>query len=156
MLFFLVFRMKISDFKDKSVLVMGLGKFGGGLDCAIFASDAGADVLVTDLAEKSKLTDALDKLSGCGNIDYRLGEHLESDFANTDIVIVNPAVPPENKFVKIAKDAGALITSQIEIFFQLCPARIVGITGANGKSTTTSITHHLLSAGDRKSLRHTG
>ena len=137
-------------FKGKKVLVMGLGKFGGGLDCAVFASDAGADVLVTDLAEKSKLQDALGKLSGISNIQYRLGEHLESDFANTDIVIVNPAVPPGNKFVKIAEDAGALITSQIEIFFQLCPAQIVGITGANGKSTTTALTHHLLKAGDRK------
>ena len=139
--------MKVKFFRGKQVVVMGLGKFGGGLDCAIFASDAGANVLVTDLAEKSKLADAIDKLSGYENIEYRLGEHVESDFANADIVIVNPAVPPENKFIKIAADAGALITSQIEIFFQLCPIRIVGITGANGKSTTAALTHHLLNAG---------
>ena len=126
---------------------MGLGKFGGGLDCAAFASNVGADVLVTDLAEKSKLAESLDKLSDYTSIEYRLGEHVESDFSDADIVIVNPAVPPGNKFVKIAAAAGALITSQIEIFFQLCPARIVGITGANGKSTTTALTHHLLNTG---------
>lgn len=129
---------------------MGLGKFAGGLDCAMFVSGAGANTLVTDLAEKSKLTDALDKLKSYDNIEYRLGEHVESDFTDADIVIVNPAVPPDNKFVKIAAESGALVTSQIEIFFQMCSASIVGITGANGKSTTTSITHHLLSAGDRK------
>ena len=128
---------------------MGLGKFGGGLDCAVFACDAGAKVLVTDLADESKLAATLDKLSEYDSIKYRLGEHVESDFTDADMVIVNPAVPPENKFVKIAKDAGAIITSQIEIFFQMCPSPIVGITGANGKSTTTSITHHLLNAGPR-------
>lgn len=137
-------------FRGKKVLVMGLGKFGGGLDAAVFAQKAGAEVLITDLADENKLQNSIEKLSSLDNIQYRLGEHLESDFAEADAAIVNPAVPPGNKFVEIAEKSGALITSQIELFFQLCKGKIVGITGANGKSTTTSLTHHLLSAGSNK------
>lgn len=122
---------------------MGLGRFGGGLDSALFACKAGAKVTVTDLAQPDDLSDALKDLNSF-NVEYHLGKHLEEDFLNTDIVIVNPAVPPQSKFIELAKQAGKLITSQIEIFFQLCPAPIVGITGANGKSTTTALTAHLL------------
>ena len=60
------------------------------------------------------------------------------------MVVVNPAVPLDNKFVQVARRAGRRVTSQIELFFELCPATIIGITGANGKSTTTSLTAHLL------------
>lgn len=137
-------------FRGKQVLVMGLGKFGGGLDAAQFAYNAGANVTITDLADKDKLSKSLEKLSDYPQIRYRLGEHKAEDFAGADVVIVNPAVPPNNKYVRIAQDAGTLVTSQIELFFQLCKAPVVGITGANGKSTTTSLTHHILSAGSRK------
>jgi UDP-N-acetylmuramoylalanine--D-glutamate ligase len=132
--------------QDKRVLVMGLGRFGGGLDSALFAAKAGARVLVTDLASETELEDSLRKLKEY-DISFHLGEHHEDDFRQTQVLIVNPAVPPDNQFVQMARKAGALVTSQMELFFQLCPARIVGITGANGKSTTTSLTAHLLKSG---------
>lgn len=133
-------------FGDKRVVVMGLGRFGGGLDSALFAVKAGARVLVTDLADGSELEESMRSLEGC-EVEYRLGEHREEDFLQAQVVIVNPAIPGDNKYVLIARKAGALITSQIELFFQMCPAQIIGITGANGKSTTTSLTAHLLRAG---------
>ena len=130
----------------KSVLVMGLGQFGGGVDSAIFASEAGAKVTITDLADEKTLTESLEQLSK-HNVEYHLGGHHEEDFTKADIVIVNPAVPPDNRFVQIAHNANKTITSQIEIFFQLRACRTVGITGANGKSTTAALTAHLLTAG---------
>ena len=133
-------------FQDKRVLVMGLGRFGGGLDSALFAVKAGARVLVSDLASETELERTLQKLNEY-DISFRLGEHREDDFRQTQVLIVNPAVPPDNQFVQIARNAGALVTSQMELFFQLCPSRIIGITGANGKSTTTSLTAHLLKSG---------
>ena len=139
--------MDIGFFRDKKVVIMGLGRFGGGIDSAIFAAKSGANVMVTDLQSHNKLSKSVKELKAYYNIEYRLGEHLEEDFASADIVIVNPAVPRENKYIKIAKDKGALITSQVELFFEICPAKIIGITGANGKSTTTSLTAHLLEAG---------
>ena len=136
-------------FKDKKVVVMGLGRFGGGVDSALFAARAGADVLVTDLAAESELAGSIEVLKAV-SVQYRLGEHRDDDFCNADILIVNPAVSPDNRYIQLAQKAGAIITSQMEIFFQLCPATIVGITGANGKSTTTSLTAHLLQASSRK------
>ena len=133
-------------FQGKRVLVMGLGRFGGGLDSALFAAKAGAEVCVTDLANETELADSLEKLKDC-DIEYRLGEHCEGDFRQAQILIVNPAVPPNNKYIETARKAGCLITSQMELFFQLCPGRIIGITGANGKSTTSSLAAHLLKSG---------
>lgn len=139
--------MEASFLKNKKVLIMGLGRFGGGKDAAIFAAKAGAAVTITDLADSDKLSKTISYLKEYPNIEYHLGSHQEEDFSDTEILIVNPAVAPENKFIQIAKSCGAVITSQIEIFFQLCKGKIVGITGANGKSTTTSLTAHLLESG---------
>lgn len=136
-------------FQDKRVVVMGLGRFGGGVDSALFAAKRGAAVLVTDLAAEAELADSMEALRDV-EITYRLGVHCDYDFAAADILIVNPAVPPDNRYVRIAQQAGALVTSQMELFFQCCPAPIIGITGANGKSTTTALTAHLLAAGRRK------
>jgi len=133
-------------FQGKRVLIMGLGRFGGGLDSALFAAKAGAEVCVTDLADETELADSFRKLKDC-DIRFRLGEHREDDFKQAQILIVNPAVPPDNQYIQMTRKAGGLITSQMELFFQLCPAHIIGITGANGKSTTTSLTAHLLKSG---------
>ena len=105
-------------FQDKRVLVMGLGRFGGGLDSALFAVKAGARVLVSDLASETELEGSLQKLKEY-DISFRLGEHPEDDFRQTQVLIVNPAVPPDNQFVQIARNAGALVTSQMELFFQI-------------------------------------
>jgi UDP-N-acetylmuramoylalanine--D-glutamate ligase len=136
--------MKRDFFAGKTVLIMGLGRFGGGVDVARFAADAGAKVIVTDIASAEQLTDSLKHLEEFPQIEYHLGSHEVSDFQRADIIIANPAVPNDNKFLKAARKAGKLVTSQINIFFELCPAVIIGITGANGKSTTAALTAHLL------------
>ncbi|MBN1805843.1 MAG: UDP-N-acetylmuramoyl-L-alanine--D-glutamate ligase [Sedimentisphaerales bacterium] len=130
----------------KRVLIMGLGRFGGGVDCAEFAVKAGAKVTVTDSASSEKLSDSIDKLKEFPDIELHLGSHSPDDFRQADIIIANPAVPDDNEFLEIARKNKTLITSQINIFFELCPAQIIGITGANGKSTTTALTAHLLKA----------
>lgn len=130
--------------RNKTALIFGLGKFGGGLDCAKFAAKYCKKVLVTDISSEEKLAAACQALKELPNVELRLGKHDETDFAGADVVIVNPAVPPENQYLQIARLSGALITSQMELFFQICPAVIIGITGANGKSTTTKLTYHIL------------
>ncbi|MCD4831011.1 MAG: UDP-N-acetylmuramoyl-L-alanine--D-glutamate ligase [Anaerohalosphaeraceae bacterium] len=128
----------------KTVLVMGLGKFGGGADSAAFAAKDAKKVIVTDKAPAEKFALAIKSLQTAKNIEFHFGGHTEKDFFDCDVVIVNPAVPSENKFLKIARQNGKIITSQVELFFQLCPAKIIGVTGSNGKSTTTALTAHLL------------
>jgi UDP-N-acetylmuramoylalanine--D-glutamate ligase len=135
--------MKAGFLHSKTVLVMGLGRFGGGVDVVKFACQQGAKVVVTDLAKPEALAESIAQLKGL-DVDYHLGSHQPADFQQADVVIANPAVPLDNKFMQIARDAGRQVTSQIELFFQLCPAAIIGITGSNGKSTTASLTAHLL------------
>jgi len=132
---------------------MGLGRFGGGVDCAEFAIRAGAKVIVTDLAPATQLIDSIDKLEEFPDIEFHLGSHDPADFKQADIIIANPAVPCDNEFLEIARRDNKFVTSQINIFFELCPAQIIGITGANGKSTTAALTAHLLrSASDQRRL----
>jgi UDP-N-acetylmuramoylalanine--D-glutamate ligase len=146
-------KMNKQFFKDKKILVMGLGRFGGGVDVVKFACDAGAKVTVTDLAPPDKLADSINQLKDYSGVEYHLGSHNPADFEQADIIVANPAVPNDNNFLEIARKAGRLVTSQINIFFELCPAVIIGTTGANGKSTTAALTAHLLRAGLDSRLR---
>ncbi len=129
----------------KKVLVLGLGRFGGGADVARYMVQQGAQVTVTDKASQDSLKSTLDQVSDLSNLTFRLGEHLWSDFEQADLIVVNPAVPPEMSFLKKARDLGIAMTTQINLFLSMCPATVVGITGANGKSTTTALCAHILS-----------
>ena len=131
-------------FSGKTVLVMGLGRFGGGVDVAKFAVAGGAKVIVTDSASPEKLGDSMEQLAEFPAIEFHLGSHDPADFESADVVVANPAVAPDNEFLEIARRCGKCVTSQMNIFFELCPATIIGITGANGKSTTAALTAHLL------------
>lgn len=90
------------DFKNKKVTVMGLGLHGGGLGAAKFLCKKGANVLITDLQEEKYLRESIRKLKKF-SVKYRLGEHQEQDFINTDLVIKNPAVPKNSKYLQIAQ-----------------------------------------------------
>ncbi len=134
-------------FTGKTVLVMGLGSFGGGVDSAEFACKTGAEkVIVTDKADANKLKGAVEALKDFDQVEFRLGRHYPEDFAERcDVVIVNPAVALDNDYVVTAKNAGKVITSQMQIFLELRKGIVVAVTGANGKSTTCALTAHLLS-----------
>ncbi len=137
--------MKQTDFKDKKILIMGLGLNGGGLEAARFFYKLGGKITVTDLLSEDVLKPTIMKLKDCPRITYHLGDHLDSDFSNTDIVIKNPGVPPTSKYLKIAKDNGATITSDLEVFLNLAkPEKIIAITGTKGKSTTSTFISQIL------------
>ena len=104
------------EFHGRKVTVMGLGHFGGGVAVARWAARQGAVVTVTDLAGTDRLADALDSLAGEPIAAYHLAGHREEDFRSADVVVVNPAVKPGNRFVQIAAEAGATLTSEIELF----------------------------------------
>jgi UDP-N-acetylmuramoylalanine--D-glutamate ligase len=129
--------------RGKRALVMGLGIHGGGLGVARFLVDQGAAVTVTDMREPEQLRASLDALAGLP-IRWVLGEHREDDFRNTDLVIRNPAVPRESRYLQIARAAGAAIEMEMTLFFRLCPGPILGITGTKGKTTTTLLTGAML------------
>lgn len=124
--------------KDKKILIQGLGLNGGGVGTALFFLEMGIPVFITDLKSEIELEDSIKKLSGYKNVGYTLGRHKEEDFLNADIVVKGPGVPPTNKFIRLAADNKAIITSDIEIFYNIAPCDIYGITGSKGKSSTVS------------------
>jgi UDP-N-acetylmuramoylalanine--D-glutamate ligase len=131
--------MQVNGFKNKKVVVMGLGLNGGGVGVAKFFAEQGSKVLVTDLKTKEKLQKSIDELKDL-DMDFVLGEHRETDFSLADLVIKNPAVPNTSKYLKLAKE----VKTDIQIFFDLCPAKIIGVTGTKGKSTTATLIREFL------------
>ena len=135
--------MKKKDFKDKRITVMGLGLHGGGVEAVKFFSQAKAKVLVTDLRTPSELKPSLDKLKKY-QVEFILGQHRPEDFSQADLIIKNPAIRKNSKYLQIARDNKVPIKTATGIFFKLCPAPIIGITGSKGKSTTATLITEVL------------
>lgn len=129
----------MTRFKNKKVVVMGLGLHGGGVGVARFFAKQGADVLVTDLKTKKQLKKSIDKLKEL-DIEFVLGRHREKDFEEADLVIKNPAVPADSSYLKKAKQ----VKTDVQIFFDLFEGEIIGITGTKGKSTAATLIYELL------------
>ena len=124
-------------------LVMGLGVHGGGLGVARFLIERGAQVTVTDLRGPETLASSLEALSGLP-IRFVLGEHREQDFREAELVVKNPGVPANSRFLQVARDHGAAIETEMTLFFRLCPGPMLGITGTKGKTTTTLLAGAML------------
>jgi UDP-N-acetylmuramoylalanine--D-glutamate ligase len=138
------------DLRNKKVTIMGLGRHGGGVTAAKYCALSGAIVTVTDLANRATLEDSLAALRDVPIEKLVLGEHRIADFTAADIVVVNPAVKPNNVHVEQARQAGAKITSEIELFLDECLAMVVGVTGTVGKSTTAAMLAEILKAAGRR------
>lgn len=122
---------------------MGLGLFGGGVGVSKYFASQGARVLVTDLRDESQLQESLEALKDF-SIEYRLGKHCEEDFLKADLVIVNPGVPDNSPFLQLVQSRNIPIDTEIHIFMKQVKAPMIGITGSNGKSTTTAMIEHIL------------
>jgi UDP-N-acetylmuramoylalanine--D-glutamate ligase len=130
----------------KRALVIGLAREG--LDLARFLTTHGAAVTVTDRKSESELAEAIAQLAG-RDVTYRLGGHSAGDLDGIDVVYASPGVPPEHPLLVEARRRDIQLSSLVELFFALCPAPIVGITGSAGKSTTTSLIGDILAADGR-------
>ena len=123
---------------------MGIGLHGGGVGVIKFLAAQGAKILATDLRKKEELVSSLATLAGLANVEYVLGEHRLKDFTDTDMIIKNPGVPADSKYLIAAKAKNIPIESDIGIFLELCPAPIIGVTGTKGKSTAAALLAHIL------------
>ncbi len=132
------------DFADRRVIVMGLGRFGGGVGVTRWLATRGADVLVTDTAAADRLTESVVSLADL-QVRYQLGRHDEVNLNDTDLLVVSPAVDKRRSaFFQAAVRRGIPWTTEINLFVSRCPARIVGVTGTAGKSTTAAMIHAIL------------
>ena len=141
----------VTAFAGKRVVVMGLGRFGGGIGVARWLCEQGARVLVTDLSTEAALAQSMASLDGLG-LDYRLGGHAAADLDGCDLIVVSPAVDKrKSDFFQTAVEKGIAWTTEMTLFLERCCAKIVGITGTAGKSTTTAMVGAILEAAQHAS-----
>ncbi len=130
-------------FKDLRVTVVGLGRFGGGIGVTRWLCGQGAKVTISDKAKKEELTESIRALDGL-DVEFHLGGHLEEDFLDAELLVINPAVSPQMPLLEQAIINGVLWTTEMNLFLERCSAPIVGITGSVGKSTTTAMVGEIL------------
>jgi UDP-N-acetylmuramoylalanine--D-glutamate ligase len=134
------------DFTHRRVTVMGLGRFGGGVGAVQFLLNRGAAVTVTDVLSAEELSESLQQIDVDRLEALHLGGHCEIDFIASDLIVVNPAIRRDHPMLQVARDAGVPLSSEMNLFWQLRRGPVVGVTGSNGKSTTTALIHSILTA----------
>ncbi len=128
----------------EKVLIMGLGLHGGGVGAARFFPKQSKEVVVTDLKSKKDLAPSLAELKKFKNIRYVLRHHRIKDFLGADLIIQGAGIPDNSLYLVAARKKQIPIDTDIGIFFETCPAPIIGITGSKGKSTTASLAYAML------------
>lgn len=122
------------------LVVLGAGESGVG--AAILGKDKGMDVFVSDMGTIAKKYRAVLEAE---HIAYEQGQHTAGLIMNADMVVKSPGIPPTAPIIKALTDKGVPVLSEIELAGRYTDARMVCITGSNGKTTTTMLTHHILS-----------
>ncbi len=132
----------ISSIKDKRICVIGIGVSNKPLIDKLLSE--GCDVTVCDKRSATELGEDFTRLLSLG-AKFSLGESY-LDNLDYDIVFRTPGLMPFDEHLTNAAANGAVVTSEMEVFFKLCPCRIIAVTGSDGKTTTTTIISELLKA----------
>jgi UDP-N-acetylmuramoylalanine--D-glutamate ligase len=137
------------ELNNKRVLVVGLGK--SGVASALFLKARGARVTVSDSKPEAELHNEILLLLEHG-ITIETGGHGERTFHGQDLIVVSPGVPFDAPQLVQARSLGETVIGEIELAAQFLPGPIVAITGANGKTTTTSLAGEIIAAGKLPTL----
>src|SRR6202171_5675463 len=129
------------ELRGKRVLVVGLARTG--VATAQFCAARGAKVTATDARSESEIGEATKSLRAAG-VHLELGGHKEETFLEQDLIVASPGVPADAPLLQAARAKGVTIWSEIELADRFLKGRMIGITGSNGKTTTTSLIAHIL------------
>ena len=132
----------IKEIKNKKVLFCGIGR--SNLPFMQMLTEESVDISVYDAKTEAKISqEILENLKANKNITLRLAD--ESVFDEFfDVVIRTPGISYLSEKIQKLKNNGSAVTSEMEIFFELCPCPIIGITGSDGKTTTTTVISKIL------------
>ncbi|MBQ6964982.1 MAG: UDP-N-acetylmuramoyl-L-alanine--D-glutamate ligase [Bacteroidaceae bacterium] len=123
----------------KRIVILGAGESGAG--AAVLAKKEGFDVFVSDM---SKIKDRYKKLLNDHEIVWEEEQHTEQLILNADEVIKSPGIPENAPMIVKIREKGIPIISEIEFAGRYTHAKMICITGSNGKTTTTSLIYHIL------------
>ena len=128
-----------------TALVVGAAR--SGVAIANHLTLKGEHVIVADLKAEKDLADAIAQLPG--DTELRLGGYDDTVLSGVDVVYASPGVRWDAELLQHARARGIPVSSEIDLFLRLCKGTVVGITGTNGKTTTTALTGEVLSAGEK-------
>ncbi len=124
---------------SKRIVILGGGESGTG--AAVLAKMKGHEVFVSDTG---KLKERYKEILVNNKISFEEGQHSESMILSADEIIKSPGIPDKAEIIQKAKQSGISIIDEIEFASRFTAAKIIAITGTNGKTTTTLLTYHLL------------
>jgi UDP-N-acetylmuramoylalanine--D-glutamate ligase len=140
------------ELDGKRVLVVGLARTG--VATARFCAARGARVTATDDRPAEQLADAVQQLRKIG-CTLAFGGDAITKFAAQDLIVPSPGVPSNHPGLAAARQAGVPVWSEIELAWRFLRGRLIGVTGSNGKTTTTALIGHIL-AGSGKQVMVAG
>ncbi|OIQ22523.1 MAG: UDP-N-acetylmuramoylalanine--D-glutamate ligase [Flavobacterium sp. MedPE-SWcel] len=123
----------------KRLVILGGGESGVG--AAILGKKKGYEVFVSDFG---KIKENYKEVLALNKLDWEEGKHTEELVLNADLVMKSPGIPDKSPIVVLLREKGISVISEIEFASHFIAVDTVGITGSNGKTTTTMLTHHLL------------
>ena len=124
-----------------------MGAARSGVALARYLTSHGEDVLVVDRKTAADLSETLSQMPP--GIELHTGGYDASALQGVDVVYASPGVPWDSKLLNDARARGIAVSSEIDLFLKLCRGTVVGVTGTNGKTTTTALTGDVLAAGKR-------
>ncbi len=133
----------LSTLKDKKVALLGIGVSNRPLIDIL--CDCGAKVIVCDKKSADELGDIVQELENKG-VTLRLGEGY-LDNLSADVLFRSPGMRPDLPALEKVRKDGGIVTSELEVFFDLCPCPIIAVTGSDGKTTTTTLIYTILTEG---------
>ena len=126
--------------KGKKVSVIGIGV--SNMPLIRFLTKFGACVTARDKKEREAIAEKAAELESMG-VTLVCGEKY-LDGISDDIIFKTPGMRPDNPYLLEAAEKGSVLTSEMELFFELCPCRIFAVTGSDGKTTTTTLIYNIL------------
>ena len=131
----------LEEMQGRTVAVIGAGVSNTPLIRMLLR--AGLKVTVCDKATRERLGDLAGELESLG-ATLQLGPDYLSQIHTFDVIFRTPGLSPNTPELRRAVEEGSSLTSEMELFFQLCPCRIIGVTGSDGKTTTTTLISEFL------------
>ena len=131
------------DLTGKRTVVVGMATTG--MAAAEFLAQRGAAVVVSEIRTEAELDTAPQRLRSLG-IEVEVGGHTSQTFLQGDVIVLSPGVDPVIPPLTAAKEKGIPIVSEIELASWYLKRPLIAVTGTNGKSTTTALIGHILSA----------
>jgi UDP-N-acetylmuramoylalanine--D-glutamate ligase len=136
----------MDDWHGRRAVVLGLARQGKAL--ARYLAAHGVEVVMSDVKPAEDLQPELEELADL-SLRYELGGHPEAMLEGTDTLFLSGGVPADLQIVERARKVGITITNDAQLFLERAPARVVGITGSAGKTTTTSLVAEMANVGFR-------